>query len=163
VKFSAVRNDGDDITVPVESQLLFGPDQSRNGVSVWHRLQSVLTRMYIAQRSRTEVCATRLEWLTENSIAILPDMATCMVSYLDTSGIRHSVEVDAESLYEAAVLAIKVFRQHDCEPHEANHLEIEVRSSVVHTLTMRKIQNWLNGGAKTPKEAVTKERLRSLL
>jgi hypothetical protein len=86
-----------------------------------------------------------------------------MVSYLDTSGIRHSVEVDAQSLYEAAVLAIRIFREHDCEPREANRLEIEVRSSVVHTLTIRKIYDWLNGGAKTPKEAVTKERLRALL
>jgi hypothetical protein len=94
---------------------------------------------------------------------MLPSMATCEVSYLDTSGIRHTVEVEAQSLYEAAVLAVKVFRQHDCEPREACRLEIEVRSSVVHTLTMRKIHEWLNGGAKTPKEAVIKERLRGLL
>jgi hypothetical protein len=90
-------------------------------------------------------------------------MPRCVVSYLDTSGIRHTVEVEAQSLYEAAVLAIRVFRQHDCEPREANQLEIEVRSSVVHTLTIRKIHDWLNGGAKTPKEAVTKEKLRALL
>jgi hypothetical protein len=90
-------------------------------------------------------------------------MASCVVSYVDTSGIRHAVEVEAQSLYEAAVLAIKVFREHDCEPLGASHLEIEVRSSVVHTLTLRKVHDWLNGGAKTPKEAVTKERLRSLL
>ena len=90
-------------------------------------------------------------------------MPRCVVSYLDTSGIRHTVEVEAQSLYEAAVLAIKVFRQHDCEPREANQLEIEVRSSVIHTLTIRKIHDWLNGGARTPKEAVTKERLRGML
>jgi hypothetical protein len=90
-------------------------------------------------------------------------MATCVVSYLDTSGIRHSVEVDAQSLYEAAVMAIRIFREHDCEPREANRLEIEVRSSVLHTLTLRKIHDWLNGGAKTPKEAVMKEKLRALL
>jgi hypothetical protein len=90
-------------------------------------------------------------------------MPRCVVSYLDTSGIRHTVEVEAQSLYEAAVLAIKVFHQHDCTPGEATQLEIEVRSSVVHTITMRKVQDWLNGGAKTPKEAVTKERLRAML
>jgi hypothetical protein len=94
---------------------------------------------------------------------MLQGMAACVVSYLDTSGIRHTVEVDAQSLYEAAVLAIRVFREHDCEPREVSRLEIEVRSSVVHTLTVRKIHDWLNGGAKTPKEAVTKERLRALL
>jgi hypothetical protein len=66
-------------------------------------------------------------------------------------------------MYEAAVLAIKIFREHDCEPREANRLEIEVRSSVTHTLTIRRIHDWLNGGAKTPKEAVIKEKLRGLL
>jgi len=28
--------------------------------------------------------------------------------------LRHTVEVEAESLYEAAVLAIRTFRQHHC-------------------------------------------------
>ena len=98
----------------------------------------------------------------ENPTAMLRlVMASCVVSYVDTSGIRHSVEVEAQSLYEAAVLAIRVFRQHDCEPREANRLEIEVRSPCVHTLSIKKINEWLNGGARTPKEAVTKERLRS--
>jgi len=40
---------------------------------------------------------------------------------------------------------------------------VEVRSSVVHTITPRRIYDWLEGGAKTPKEAVMKERLRALL
>ena len=94
---------------------------------------------------------------------MLPDMAVCVVSYLDTSGIRHTVEVNATSLYEAAVLAIRIFREHDCEPREANELQIEVRSSVVHSITIRKVHEWLHGGAKTPKDAVTKDRLKALL
>jgi hypothetical protein len=95
--------------------------------------------------------------------ARLPLVASCVVSYLDTEGLRHTVEVDAESLYEAAVLAIRVFRQHHCEPGQVSTLEVEVRSSVVHTITPKRIYEWLNGGAKTPKEAVMKERLRALL
>ena len=90
-------------------------------------------------------------------------VALCIVSYVDTSGIRHAVEVEAESLYEAAVLAIRTFRQHDCEPGQASSLEVEVRSSVVHTITPKRIRDWLNGGAKSPKEAVMKDRLRALL
>jgi hypothetical protein len=43
-------------------------------------------------------------------------MASCIVPYLDTSGIRHSVEVEADSLYEAGVLAMRTFEEHDCEP-----------------------------------------------
>jgi len=90
-------------------------------------------------------------------------VATCLVSYLDTEGMRHTVEVDAESLYEAAVLAIRTFRQHDCEPGHSSRLEVEVRSSVTHIVTSRTIHEWLNGGAKTPREAVLKDRLRALL
>ena len=90
-------------------------------------------------------------------------MAICIVSYLDSEGLRHSVEVQAASLYEAAVLAIRTFRQHDCEPGQASKLEVEVRSSVIHTITPMRVREWLNEGAKTPKEAVMKERLRALL
>jgi hypothetical protein len=90
-------------------------------------------------------------------------VASCIVSYLDTEGLRHSVEVEAASLYEAAVLAVRTFRQHDCEPGQSSRLEVEVRSSITHIVTLRKIQEGLNGGAKTPKEALTKERLRGLL
>jgi hypothetical protein len=90
-------------------------------------------------------------------------MAFCVVSYSDTDGLRHSVEVDAASMYEAAVLAITVFRRHQCEPKEASLLEIEVRSSITHTVSVRKIRNWLTGGSKAPEEAIVKDRLRQLL
>lgn len=90
-------------------------------------------------------------------------VASCIVSFLDTEGLRHTVEVEADSLYEAGVLAIRTFRQHDCEPGQASKLEVEVRSSVIHTITPNRIYDWLKGGAKSPKEAVMKERLRALL
>jgi hypothetical protein len=90
-------------------------------------------------------------------------MASCIVSYLDTEGLRHSVEVDAESLYEAAVLAVRTFKQHDCAPAEMSQLEVEIKSSVTHTVTLRRVHQWLNGGARSPREAVTKERVRALL
>lgn len=32
---------------------------------------------------------------------------TCTVSFRDSAGVRHSVEVGAETLYEAAVLALR--------------------------------------------------------
>ncbi len=90
-------------------------------------------------------------------------MGSCIVSYLDTEGIRHSVEVEAGSIYEAAVLGVCAFRKHDCEPLGLNKLEIEIRSSIRHTLTVKKMHEWLSGGAKTPKEAVIKDRLLGLL
>ncbi len=89
---------------------------------------------------------------------------TCAVSFQDSSGVRHAVEVGAETLYEAAVLALKAFREHDCAPGPAAHLEIEVKSpSVKHTVVARKIEQWLTGGARSPSEAVEKRRLKDLL
>ena len=34
---------------------------------------------------------------------------------------------------------------------------------MTHTVSMRKIREWLDGGAKSPNEKVTKERLKGLL
>jgi len=82
---------------------------------------------------------------------------------LDTEGIRHTVEVGAESLYEAAVLAFTIFKAHDCVPGDVSKLEVEIRSSVIHEITLRRVREWLNGGAKSPKEAIMKERLREML
>jgi hypothetical protein len=59
-------------------------------------------------------------------------MRSRVVSYLDGSGIRHTVEVAADSLFEAAVLAMRTFKEHDCEPASLSKLEIEIRSSVTH-------------------------------
>lgn len=87
-------------------------------------------------------------------------MASCIVSYLDADGLRHAVEVEAESLYEAAVLLIVPFGNTTASQ---GNLEVEIRSSVIHPITPKKIYDWLNGGAKTPKEAVMKARLRALL
>ena len=60
------------------------------------------------------------------------------MSNVDVSGIRHTVEVSADSLYETAVLAVRTFQQHDRAPDDMNALEVEIRSSVTHTLTLKK-------------------------
>src|SRR6478735_7382601 len=72
----------------------------------------------------------RLAKITEN--AILRRMAACIVSFVDLDGIRHSVEVEAEGLYEASVLGLCAFRKHELEPGGLTPLEVEVRSSVKH-------------------------------
>jgi hypothetical protein len=99
--------------------------------------------------------------ITEN--AKLTRMAACIVSFVDFDGIRHSVEVEAEGLYEASVLGLCAFRKHELEPAGLTKLEVEVRSSVKHTLSVTKVREWLQRGVRTPKEAVLKERLRALL
>ena len=43
-------------------------------------------------------------------------MALCIVSFVDLDGVRHSVEVEADGLYEASVLGICAFRKHELQP-----------------------------------------------
>jgi hypothetical protein len=59
---------------------------------------------------------------------------------------RHSVEVTAESLFEAGVLAVSAFRKAgwvEEVPGLASRLEIEVREPAVkHTVTLAQLQRW---------------------
>lgn len=41
----------------------------------------------------------------------VPNPRVCLVSFTDTNGIRHAVEVAASTLYEAATLAMAEFRR----------------------------------------------------
>ena len=86
-------------------------------------------------------------------------MAHCIVSHVDHEGLRHTVEVEADSLYEAAALAIRTFRAHHCEPTHASNLEVEVRTSVVHTLSPKKLHDWLERGMNSPRDVARKERV----
>jgi hypothetical protein len=67
----------------------------------------------------------RLAKISENSILRL--MAACIVSFVDLDGVRHAVEVQAEGLYEAAIVALAAFRKSHLNPGELTELEVEVR------------------------------------
>jgi len=89
---------------------------------------------------------------------------SCLVSFTDSDGLRHRTEVQAETLYEAAVLATQAFKEQDCAPGSASTLEVEIRRpSIVHSVPMRKVRQWLEGACKSPNEKLLKERLKKLL
>ena len=71
---------------------------------------------------------------------------TCTVSFTDVEGLRHSVNVQAETLYEAVALAVRAFREHGCAPGPARRMEVEAKTpSVTHTVSMAKVRDWLEG------------------
>jgi hypothetical protein len=93
-------------------------------------------------------------------------MRICAVSFADVRGIRHTVEVQAESLFEAAVLAVRTFKGDPWIEHvgPATVLEIEVREPTArHAITMAQVQRWLEGASTSPNEGVKKARLKDLL
>ena len=89
---------------------------------------------------------------------------TCIVSFTDHEGIRHSVNVQAETVYEAVALAMSAFGEHHCLPGPASQMEVEARSpGVTHSVSMAKVKNWLAASAKSPREKILKERLKGLM
>jgi hypothetical protein len=91
---------------------------------------------------------------------------TCTVSFTDVRGIRHSVELTADSLFEAAALGLNVLRTGDWNdpPTQSTLLEVEVRNpSVKHTVSVQQLARWLNGASNSPRESMKKIALRKIL
>ena len=90
----------------------------------------------------------------------------CAVSFADVRGIRHTVEVHAESLFEAAILGVRTFRSDPWIEHvgPATVLDIEVREPAArHAITMMQVERWLEGASTSPNEGVKKARLKDIL
>ena len=92
---------------------------------------------------------------------------TCTITLTDSRGIRHSVEVVAETLFEAAILGLGILRKDtwiDGAVGAATKIEVEVREPVTkHAVTLQQIERWLSGATISPNERVKKDRLRGML
>lgn len=92
--------------------------------------------------------------------------AVCSVPFKDERGIRHTVEVEAESLFEAAILAVRAFRKAEWISNvgPAMPLEVEVRAPATkHTMTLIQVERWLDESVNSPNEMVKKAKLKELL
>ena len=90
---------------------------------------------------------------------------TCTVSFTGPSGIRHSVDVEAETLYEAAVLAACRFRKDIWGEAVADGttLDMEIREPATrHSLTLKQVQRWL-ASPGSPYDASRKAKLKLML
>ena len=87
-------------------------------------------------------------------------MRLCTVSFVDTSGIRHSVEVQADSMYEAAAAALETFHEHECSPATGGQLEIQVRNAVTDTLATKRLKDWADLAGGSPRDVILKARMK---
>jgi hypothetical protein len=90
----------------------------------------------------------------------------CEVSFVDVRGIRHTAEVEAESLYEAAVLGVRLLRKDPWIERvgEATVLDVEIREpSTRHSLTLTQVERWIAGVTTNPNEAMKKAKLKMML
>ena len=81
--------------------------------------------------------------------------------------IRHSVTVEAGSMFEAAGLALVAFTAGDNAwmpaPGQGATLEVEVHAPpVTHAVTVERVTTWLNASAG-PSEMAMKNRIRNTL
>jgi hypothetical protein len=90
------------------------------------------------------------------------------VSFKDTDGMEHAVEVDAETLYEAVALAVKEF-QHDevsdsCPALMTEFTVTVFRKPTEHKIRLSHVQKWAQSTTKEGPAGITKrERVRTLL
>jgi hypothetical protein len=90
----------------------------------------------------------------------------CTVGFKAATGLRHSVEVEAETLYEAAALGLARLKKDGWIEGlgPSSLLEIEVREpGTQHSLTVQQLQRWINGTASSPAETLKRSKLRHLL
>jgi hypothetical protein len=91
---------------------------------------------------------------------------TCSVTFTDPRGTRHTVDVAADTLYEAAALALSELKR--CEWVDvvgpAARLEVEVRQAATrHEVTPAQVRRWCESGAVNPDERIRKDRVKGLL
>jgi hypothetical protein len=93
-------------------------------------------------------------------------MNRCRVSFTDTNGIPHDVEVQAESLYEAVALAVAEFRADKLTAEVAPMTEFVIaihRPAVEHRLRLNQVIQWSEGTSDGPAGVIKRQRIKSLL
>src|SRR5450631_965012 len=92
----------------------------------------------------------------------------CRVSFTDSEGVLHGVDVDAESLYEAVAIAVAQFREDDVSPSAPGAMtEFTVavyRNPVEHKIRLGQVTKWAEPTTKGGPVGITKrQRVRQLL
>ncbi len=95
-------------------------------------------------------------------------VSRCRVSFTDSEGISHAVDVQAESLYEAVALAVSEFRNDSVTsmPGPMTEFTISIqRPATEHRIRLGQVSKWAaQGGTKEgPAGTIRRQRLLKLL
>jgi hypothetical protein len=94
-------------------------------------------------------------------------LRTCRVSFFDPNGIEHSVEITADSLYEAVAQGLRAFRYAewaaDIGRGQTKIRVVVKQPEVEHTVRVRDFEMGLESNGRSPAEMILKTRLRELL
>ena len=93
-------------------------------------------------------------------------LKSCIV-VCDLNQTEHSLDVSAESLYEAVAQALAMLGDHEWVGEIGKGLTsatVKVRHpEVTHVVKIQDFERWLNGSCKSPAEKILKSRLRQIL
>ena len=104
---------------------------------------------------------TKREWWYD---PVVPDVRTCVVSYTDLDGIKHSVEITAASLFEGAIIGMNAMKVPDWFNRSTLTIEIRVKSpEIIHTVSNAVLTAWLARKGRTPREMTLKARLSEMV
>ena len=92
----------------------------------------------------------------------------CRVSFTDSEGILHGIDVDAESLYEAVAIAVASFREDEVSPSDPTPMTefavLVYRNPTEHKISLQQVLKWSEHTTKEGPAGITKrERVRTLL
>jgi hypothetical protein len=91
---------------------------------------------------------------------------SCRVTIQDLEGVAHTVDVTAESLYEAVAQGLAALRRSDwVAGFPQGIVKVSVADvRVEHQVKLADFTQWLQtAGAKSPRELIQRQRLRSIL
>jgi hypothetical protein len=94
-------------------------------------------------------------------------LKACTVVVHDLNDTAHSLDVTAETLYEAVAQALATVRGQDWVGEIGRGLTtvtVKVRNpEVTHIVKVQDFESWLNKGCKSPRETALKAKLRDML
>jgi len=108
----------------------------------------------------------RSEQNTNVILSVFVPLRSCTVSVTGPSGVRHSVEVMGESLYEAAAVGLNALKRDGWVEVIApgTTLQVQVREpATTHEISVAQLRRWCDGIAVSPDETLKKRRLKELL
>jgi hypothetical protein len=90
----------------------------------------------------------------------------CTVSFTGVSGVRHSIDLEAESVYEAAIRGVHLLKKDGWVDNlgPGTELDVEVREPATsHRVTVQQLRRWCDGVTANPGETLRKAQLKQLL
>jgi len=95
---------------------------------------------------------------------LVPDIRPCIVSYTDAAGVTHSVQVNAATVFEAAITGMAAMKVSNWRNDPALSIRVRLkapaRSYAVGTAVLVK---WLSRQGKTPREVALKVKLSEMM